>query len=213
MRQRQTRPAQDPDRWGHDLLGPAVQFHSQLRRPDKFEGCQRSLQRHVDVEWINLIKANHPVLYRVLLAAMTNESRSYFAYMAARLMEMQQLLKSAGSICHHRNPTYGQSLGVAYAATKSCEDILALVLSIDALTLAPIAAGAACRRMPLDPQPEDQHDRSLHPGEAYGRRDDNDAPIVLSPLTSFQMTKEITAPLMAGSMPVDVRSTTNTGFD
>ena len=38
----------------------------------------------VDAEWINLIEAKHPALYRVLLAAMTDSDKSYLAYMAAR---------------------------------------------------------------------------------------------------------------------------------
>ena len=37
----------------------------------------------VDAEWINLIEAKHPALYRVLLAAMTSSDKSYLAYMAA----------------------------------------------------------------------------------------------------------------------------------
>ena len=47
----------------------------------------------VDVEWINLIEAKHPALYRVLLAAMTGSDKSYLAYMAARLIEMHRVLK------------------------------------------------------------------------------------------------------------------------
>ena len=41
----------------------------------------------VDVEWINLIEAKYPALYRVLLAAMTDSDKSYLTYMAARMLE------------------------------------------------------------------------------------------------------------------------------
>lgn len=57
----------------------------------------------LDVEWINLIEAKHPALYRVLLAAMTDSDKSYLAYMAARLLEMHRILKPTGSIYLHCN--------------------------------------------------------------------------------------------------------------
>ena len=41
--------------------------------------------RDVDAEWINLVEARHPALYRVLLAAMTPSDKSYLVYMAVRL--------------------------------------------------------------------------------------------------------------------------------
>ena len=59
----------------------------------------------VDVEWINLIEAKHPALYRVLLAAMTGSDKSYLAYMAARLIEMHRVLKPTGSLYLHCDPT------------------------------------------------------------------------------------------------------------
>ena len=34
----------------------------------------------VDAEWINLMEVQHPALYRVLLAAMTDSDKSYLAY-------------------------------------------------------------------------------------------------------------------------------------
>lgn len=55
----------------------------------------------VDVEWINLIEAKYPALYRVLLAAMTDSDKSYLTYMAARLLEMRRILKPMGSIYLH----------------------------------------------------------------------------------------------------------------
>ena len=64
----------------------------------------------VDEEWINLIEAKHPALYRVLLAAMTDSDKSYLAYMAARLLEMRRVLKSAGSIFLHCDATMGHYL-------------------------------------------------------------------------------------------------------
>ncbi len=64
----------------------------------------------IDVEWINLIEAKHPKLYRVLLAATTGSDKSYLAYMAARLLEMRRILKAAGSIYLHCDPTMGHYL-------------------------------------------------------------------------------------------------------
>ena len=63
----------------------------------------------VDVEWINLIEEKHP-LHRVLLAAMTDGDKSYLVYMAARLIEMYRLLKPAGSIYLHCDPTMSHYL-------------------------------------------------------------------------------------------------------
>ena len=64
----------------------------------------------VDVEWINLMEARHPALYRVLLAAMTPSDKSYLAYMAARLLEMRRVLKPTGSVYLHCDPTMGAYL-------------------------------------------------------------------------------------------------------
>ena len=66
--------------------------------------------RDVDVEWINLIEAKHPALYRVLLAAMTDSDKGYLVYMAARLLEMKRLLKASGSIYLHCDTTMGHYL-------------------------------------------------------------------------------------------------------
>ena len=59
----------------------------------------------LDTAWINLIEAKHPTLYRVILAAMTDSDKSYLAYMAVRLIEMQRLLRPTGSIYLHCDPT------------------------------------------------------------------------------------------------------------
>ena len=64
----------------------------------------------VDAEWINLIEAKHPVLYRVLLAAMTSSDKSYLAYMAARLLELHRVLKPTGSVYLHCDPTMSHYL-------------------------------------------------------------------------------------------------------
>ena len=64
----------------------------------------------VDAEWINLIEQKHPVVHRVLLAAMTDSDKSYLAYMAARLLEMPRLLKPTGSIYLHCDPTMSHYL-------------------------------------------------------------------------------------------------------
>ena len=64
----------------------------------------------VDVEWINLIEAKHPALYRVLLTAMTASDKSYLSYMAARILEMRRILKPVGSIYLHCDPTMSHYL-------------------------------------------------------------------------------------------------------
>ena len=64
----------------------------------------------VDAEWINLIEAKHPALYRVLLSAMTPSDKSYLAYMAARLLEMHRILNPTGSIYLHCDPTMSHYL-------------------------------------------------------------------------------------------------------
>ncbi len=66
--------------------------------------------RDVDTEWINLIEAKHPALYRVLLAAMTDSDKSYLVYMAARIVEMRRILKPTGSIYLHCDPTMSHYL-------------------------------------------------------------------------------------------------------
>ena len=64
----------------------------------------------VDSEWINLIDAKHPALYRVLLAAMNASDKSYLVYMAARLLELHRILKDTGSIYLHCDPTMSHYL-------------------------------------------------------------------------------------------------------
>ena len=64
----------------------------------------------VDVEWINLIEAKHPALYRVLLAAITDSDKSYLVYMAARILELHRVLNPTGSIYLHCDPTMSHYL-------------------------------------------------------------------------------------------------------
>ncbi len=64
----------------------------------------------VNVEWINLIETKHPALYRVLLASMSDSDKSYLAYMAVRLLEMQRIIKPTGSIYLHCDPTMSHYL-------------------------------------------------------------------------------------------------------
>ena len=70
----------------------------------------------LDVAWINLIEAKHPALYRVILAAMTDSDKSYLAYMAVRLIEMQRVLKPTGAIYLHCDPTMSHYLKLAMDA-------------------------------------------------------------------------------------------------
>jgi len=64
----------------------------------------------VEVESINLIETKHPALHRVILAAMANSDKAYLAYMAVRLLEMHRVLKPAGSIYLHCDPTMSHYL-------------------------------------------------------------------------------------------------------
>ncbi|MCY4673250.1 MAG: DNA methyltransferase [Bacteroidetes bacterium] len=64
----------------------------------------------LDTEWVNLIESKHPVLYRVITAAMTDSDKSYLVYMATRLLEMKRLLKPTGSIYLHCDPTMSHYL-------------------------------------------------------------------------------------------------------
>ena len=76
----------------------------------------------VDVEWINLIEAKHPALYRVLLAVMTNSDKSYLAYMAARLLEMRRVLKPTGSLYLHCDWNMGHYLKLVLDAIFGCRN-------------------------------------------------------------------------------------------
>ena len=64
----------------------------------------------VDREWINLLEAKHDKLYRILLAALTDNDKSYLAYMAERLLELRRVLKPTGSIYLHCDPTMSHYL-------------------------------------------------------------------------------------------------------
>ena len=64
----------------------------------------------IEIEWIDLIKAKHPALYRVILAAMTDSDKGYLVYMAPRLLEMHRILKDTGSIYLHCDTTMSHYL-------------------------------------------------------------------------------------------------------
>ena len=64
----------------------------------------------VDVAWLDLIEAKHPALNRVIRAALSKSDKSYLIYMAARLLEMQRILKPSGSIYLHCDPTMSHYL-------------------------------------------------------------------------------------------------------
>ncbi len=64
----------------------------------------------VDNAWLDLIEAKYPALNRVIQAAMTNSDKSYLIYMAARLLEMNRILKDTGSIYLHCDPTMSHYL-------------------------------------------------------------------------------------------------------
>jgi site-specific DNA-methyltransferase (adenine-specific) len=100
---------------GPDLPQPAVQLQRRLRGTDWLGGRGAEFKdtwtlSDVDAEWINLVEAKHPALHRVLLAAMRNSDKSYLAYMAVRLIEMQRVLKPTGSIYLHCDPTMSHYL-------------------------------------------------------------------------------------------------------
>ena len=76
----------------------------------------------VDVEWINLIEAKHPALYRVLLAAMSSSDKSYLAYMSARLLELHRVLKPTGAIYLHCDPTMSHYLKLVMDALFGTEN-------------------------------------------------------------------------------------------
>lgn len=79
----------------------------------------------VDNAWLDLIEAKHPALNRVIHAAMTNSDKSYLIYMAARLLEMKRILKDAGSIYLHCDPTMSHYLKLAMDAVFGKENFLA----------------------------------------------------------------------------------------
>ena len=67
----------------------------------------------VDMEWWGEINGEHPGLYKVLDAIKSIHSRSmmsYTIYMAVRLIEMHRILKPAGSLYLHCDPTAGHYL-------------------------------------------------------------------------------------------------------
>jgi len=70
----------------------------------------------VDIAWLDLIEAKHKKLHQVIQAAMTSSDKSYLVYMSVRLLEMHRLLKPAGSIYLHCDPTMSHYLKLAMDA-------------------------------------------------------------------------------------------------
>ena len=64
----------------------------------------------LDIAWLDLIETRHSALNRVIQAAMTKNDKSYLIYMAIRLLEMKRILKDAGSIYLHCDPTMSHYL-------------------------------------------------------------------------------------------------------
>ena len=64
----------------------------------------------IDAEWLDEIEPNYPQLWNVIMAAMTDSDKSYLVYMAIRLLEMKRILKKAGSVYLHCDPTMSHYL-------------------------------------------------------------------------------------------------------
>ena len=64
----------------------------------------------LDIAWLDLIETRQPALNRVIQAAMTNSDKSYLIYMSVRLLEMKRILKPAGTIYLHCDPTMSHYL-------------------------------------------------------------------------------------------------------
>ena len=62
----------------------------------------------LDTAWLGLIADRHPAMYRVIEAAGVSHSqgmKAYLCMMAVRMLEMRRVLKPAGSIYLHCDPT------------------------------------------------------------------------------------------------------------
>ncbi|OOV34160.1 hypothetical protein BV61_03300 [Candidatus Synechococcus spongiarum LMB bulk15M] len=68
--------------------------------------------QELDITWLDLIEAKHPPLSRVIHASMKDSDKSYLIYMAVRLLEIHRLLKPAGSIYLHCDPTMSHYLKI-----------------------------------------------------------------------------------------------------
>ena len=73
--------------------------------------------RDVDVAWLDLVEAKHPKLHRIILAAMSKSDKSYLIYMAVRMLEIHRILKPAGSVYLHCDPTMSHHLKLVMDAT------------------------------------------------------------------------------------------------
>ena len=70
----------------------------------------------IDVEWIGLIADEYPNLSAILDAVPNKSDKAYLVYMAVRLIEMQRVLKSTGSLYLHCDPTMSHYLKVVMDA-------------------------------------------------------------------------------------------------
>ena len=66
----------------------------------------------IDVEWINLLENQYQSLYAILNGIEKKSDKAYLVYMAVRLIEMQRILKDAGNIYLHCDPTMSHYLKV-----------------------------------------------------------------------------------------------------
>lgn len=64
----------------------------------------------IDLAWLDLLEAKHPVLNKVIHASTTNSDKSYLIYMSVRILEMKRILKPTGSIYLHCDPTMSHYL-------------------------------------------------------------------------------------------------------
>ena len=66
----------------------------------------------LDIEWLDLIESKYPALNHIIRATASDSKKSYLIYMAVRLIEMQRILKSSGSIYLHCDSTMSHYLKV-----------------------------------------------------------------------------------------------------
>ena len=78
----------------------------------------------LDVAWMGLIADEHPAIYRTIEAAGLTHGKgmqSYLCMMAVRLLEMRRVLKEAGSVYLHCDPTANHYLKILMDAVFGAE--------------------------------------------------------------------------------------------
>ena len=65
-----------------------------------------------DEEWIESIEHEKPTLHRALLISPTDTDKAYLAFMAARLLQVERVVKPSGSIYLHCDPTMSHYLKI-----------------------------------------------------------------------------------------------------